>query len=58
MAKNLFQKITTIYPDLSSGPDKWEDIVLENDGSGDKIRTWSHSSLSQPTQTQLDAVTD
>ena len=58
MAKNLFQKIITIYPDLASGPEKWEGIVLENVGAGDKIKTWSHSSLSQPTQTQLDAVTD
>lgn len=57
MAKNLFEKIITIYPDLASGPEKWEGIVLKNDGSGDKIDNWSHSSLSQPTQTQLDEVT-
>ena len=57
MAKNLFEKIITIYPDLASGPEKWEGIVLKNDGSGDKIDNWAHSSLSQPTQTQLDEVT-
>ena len=57
MAKNLFQKIITIYPDLASGPDKWENIVLENVGDGDKIKTWSHSKYSQPTDSAIAAVT-
>jgi hypothetical protein len=58
MALTLYKRIISIYPDLATGPDKWENIVLEDDGSGAKIKTWSHSSLTEPTQSQLDAVTE
>ena len=56
----LYEKITTLYPDLTN-----EDfmpttgtIVLQNDsdGRGDYIREWNHPTLAKPTQEQLDGV--
>jgi len=53
MALTLFEKIVTIYPALIER-DKWEGIVLEDNA----IKTWSHSSYSKPTTSQLNAVTE
>jgi len=53
----LFEKIKQIYPDLSSQEfDQY--IILQNDsdGKGDYIKNWSHPTLKQPTQAELDAV--
>lgn len=53
----LYDKILKIYPTLTSvdfDPKKGN-IVLQNDGNGDYILSWTNSNL-QPTQTQLDAV--
>jgi len=56
----LYEKITTLYPDLTD-----EDfapmtgtIMLQNDsdGRGDYIREWNHPTLAKPTQEQLDGV--
>ena len=56
----LYEKIKALYPELTA-----EDflpnvgvITLQNDsdGKGDYIKIWSHPSLPQPTQEQLDAV--
>ena len=56
----LYEKIKALYPELAA-----EDflpnvgvITLQNDsdGKGDYIKIWSHPSLPQPTQEQLDAV--
>ncbi len=35
-------------------------IVLQNDsdGKGDYIKSWTHPTLTRPTQTQLDEVTE
>jgi hypothetical protein len=52
---SLSQKIESIYPQLKTRAD-WEGIVLENSGSGDYIKTWDHSTLTQPTEAELDAV--
>jgi hypothetical protein len=60
MSLSLFEKIKKIYPQLKN-----EDflpwlgsITLQNDGNGDYIKEWKHPTLSQPTQEQLDAVTE
>ena len=56
----LYEKITTLYPDLTDAdfmPDTGT-IMLQNDsdGNGDYIREWNHPTLAQPTQEQLDGV--
>ena len=57
---NLYEKITSIYSQLTI-----EDfspvtgtIHLQNDsdGKGDYIKSWNHPTLTQPTQSQLDAA--
>ena len=56
----LYKKITSIYPTLTdkdflplSGT-----IVLQDDsdGKGPYIKEWNHSTLTRPTQAQLDSV--
>ena len=56
----LYEKITTLYPDLTDAdfaPDTGT-IMLQNDsdGRGDYIREWNHLTLAKPTQAQLDGV--
>jgi hypothetical protein len=58
---NLFQKIMALYPSLT--PQDFNingTIVLQNDsdGKGDYIKSWNHPTLTQPTQSQLDAITE
>ena len=60
MALSLTEKIQKIYPQLVERTD-WEGIVIQNDsdnGNQDYIKVWSHSTLIEPTQDQLDAVTE
>jgi hypothetical protein len=35
-------------------------IIVQNDsdGKGDYIKSWNHPTLTQPTQSQLDAITE
>ena len=56
----LYEKITTIYPELTN-----EDfhpirgtIKLQNDLEhiGDYIKSWNHSTLTRPTEAQLEAA--
>ena len=64
---SLYDKIISIYPELSGitvdnldGFD-WVNqdyIELKNDGNGDYIAKWEHPTLAQPTQEQLDGVTE
>ena len=51
---NLSTKIT-LYIEANSAT--WEDtkVSLQNDGSGDYIKTWTYS-FAQPTDSQLDAL--
>jgi len=51
---NLSTKIT-LY--IESNSATWEDtkVSLQNDGSGDYIKTWTYS-FTQPTDSQLDAL--
>jgi len=60
MSKNLYEKIITIYSDLTDAdfmPHRGT-IHLQNDsdGRGDYIKSWTHPTHAQPTQEQLDAV--
>ena len=55
----LYEKITTLYPDLTDADFAPEGtIVLQNDsdGKGDYIREWNHPTVTQPTQQELDGV--
>jgi len=55
----LVEKIKTIYSELTSN-DFIDTIILQNDsdGNGDYIKSWNHPTLTQPTQAQLDAITE
>ena len=55
----LFQKIKTLYPELTDR-DFLTLIILQNDsdGKGDYIKSWNYPTLTRPTQTQLDGVTE
>jgi hypothetical protein len=54
---NLYEKIIALYPSLTD-KDFMTVITLQNDsdGKGDYIKNWSHPTLKQPTQEELDAV--
>ena len=56
---NLYQRIMTLYPSLTQ-QDFMTVIRLQNDsdGKGDYIKSWNHPTLTRPTQTQLDEVTE
>ena len=56
----LLQKIISIYPELSTYDFRDGAIRLQNDsdGEGDYIAKWEHPTLTRPTQTQLDGVTE
>jgi hypothetical protein len=53
----LYDKIKAIYPSLED-KDFLTVIRLQNDsdGKGDYIKSWSHPTLKQPTQEELDAI--
>jgi hypothetical protein len=55
---NLYEKILSIYPELANFDFASGVISLQNDsdGKGDYIKSWSHPTLAQPTQEQLDAI--
>ncbi len=54
----LYEKIIAIYPELVNYDFVFGDITLQNDsdGRGDYIKSWSHPTLKQPTQEELDAI--
>ena len=53
----LFEKIKSIYSELTDN-DFMTVITLQNDsdGKGDYIARWSHPTLKEPTQAELDAI--
>lgn len=58
---NLYEKIVAIYPALTSNDfDPRGQIRLQNDsdGRGDYIASWEHPEYPEPTQEQLDAITE
>ena len=56
----LSKKIIFIYPELQGTPFPMLGIIVQNDsdGNGDYIKSWNHPTLTQPTQAQLDAITE
>ena len=60
MTMNLYEQITTIYPELADQQQLFIDgtITLQNDsdGRGDYIREWNHPTLPEPTPEQLEAA--
>jgi len=54
----LYEKIISIYPELTFDEFVFGTIRLQNDsdGKGDYIAKWEHPTLARPTQEQLDAV--
>ena len=55
----LYEKITTLYPDLTDADFAPEGTIMlqnDSDGKGDYIREWNHPTLAKPTQEQLDGV--
>ena len=56
----LHEKIIKLYPELESFDFALGTIQLQNDsdGRGDYIKSWNHPTLAQPTQAQLDAITE
>ena len=57
MMDNLYYK-TKLYLEANSKTEAEFDsnIVLQNDGSGDYIKTWNVSGVSKPTDSQLNAL--
>ena len=57
-----YKKIITIYPTLSDKdffqPEGTITLQNDSDGRGDYIKSWNHPTLAQPTQAQLDAITE
>jgi hypothetical protein len=55
----LVEKIKTIYPELTHR-NLIDYITVRNDSDGnpDYIARWEHPTLTQPTQAQLDAITE
>jgi len=55
----LYNKIMALYPSLTP-KDFLTVITLQNDsdGKGDYIKSWTHLTLTRPTQIQLDGVTE
>ena len=55
----LYEKIKQLYPSLTD-KDFMTVITLQNDsdGKGDYIKSWTHPTLTRPTQAQLDGVTE
>ena len=65
----LYEKIMSLHSSLEiSDFDMFGTIQLRNDGQtppegkvcvgNDYINTWTHESITQPTQSQIDAVTE
>ena len=55
----LYEKITTLYPDLTDADFAPEGTIMlqnDSDGKGDYIKEWNHPTLAKPTQEQLDGV--
>jgi len=56
----LYEKINNLLPQLTESDFSIDNgtIKLQNDGNGDYIAEWNHPTLTQPTQAELDAVTE
>ena len=52
----LYEKIITLYPDLTTENFVFGTIILQNDsdGKGDYIKEWNHPTYPRPTDEQLE----
>ena len=51
---NLYEKIMALYPSLTDADFNLHGTIeLQNDGKGDYIAKWEHSTLPRPTEEQL-----
>lgn len=52
----LYEKIITLYPDLTTENFVFGTILLQNDsdGKGDYIKEWNHPTYPRPTDEQLE----
>ena len=58
MSKSLYEKILTVYSELSSEPNIFVDTIQlrnDGDGKGDYIAAWNHPTLKRPTDEELQA---
>lgn len=55
---NLYEKVMTLYPDLTQDDFVNGNVYLRNDsdGRGDYICDWKHPTFARPTQEQLDEL--
>lgn len=55
---NLYEKVMSLYPDLTDEDFINGNVYLRNDsdGRGDYICDWTHPTFPRPTQAQLDAL--
>jgi len=55
---NLYEKVMSLYPDLTTEDFINGRVYLRNDsdGRGDYICDWQHPDFPRPTQAQLDAL--
>lgn len=54
----LYDKILTLYPDLSNEPGVFTTVIIlqnDSDGLGDYIAKWEHPVYPRPTDEQLEA---
>ena len=56
MALNFVQKVHALCPDIPNKGD-WQGVEIRDIGKGSFFHKWTHSKYSQPTQEQIDAVT-
>jgi len=58
----LYEKIISLYPELTVeefNPMRGTILIRnDSDGKGDYIAKWEHPTLTRPTQTQLDGITE
>lgn len=57
----LYEKIMHVYPDLEVRdfvPGGVIRLQNDSDGNGDYIASWEHPEYPEPTQEQLDAITE
>ena len=55
----LYEKITTLYPDLTDADFAPEGTIMlqnDSDGKGDYIKEWNHPTVTQPTNAELNGV--
>ena len=51
---SLYDKIINIHPSLNDKDLTSVGIILQNDGDGDYIAKWEHSTLEKPTDEELE----